>query len=492
MKEIWVPEAIAVVFLALPFFRPFAKSLKPLDGLDWLPVLALAMLACIFPAYGFRPECLPMLAVALCINALHFFLRHKALYRRYSPPLAVLSLALLTAAAIPMFAFSPRVHTGRNEAAAPLRTLKAGGPGKGYTLLVYETAPQDAFDAARPLVFLIPPDIGSADSVDLVCRELLDNGFTAVTYYRDSPSSLVSAKLWRTYRKAAELSAANEHGKALEAERRLDIEYLLPLLPSLLGRRGNLPPLVLVGYGAGGSALAYMAGENRLGFLYGNMLGAVCVEGRLWSSYQAEARPSPEIPASAGILRRQWFALASRMQNMQPRKVVREGALPASGLPVLYLISGRALDAGKGQQPYRAVFDALLHGSGPVALAAVESAGPLDYQDYPLTRPVYSFLLPGRGATSESPVADTAAIIGNFAVFLLERAREGTKVEEGTGEDPDALEAGTAVAESTGEDPYAPPPRIRYTPPPPPPLPPRQPVNASLHFESKGLPSFRP
>jgi hypothetical protein len=116
--------------------------------------------------------------------------------------------------------------------------------------------------------------------------------------------------------------------------------------------------------------------------------------------------------------------LVNLFGKMKPRQVERKGPLPESGLPVLYLVSGNALDLQKGRQPYRAVFDTLDSGSGPVALTAVESAGPLDFQDFPLTSPVYSFLLPGakNAKKSKNPVEDTAGIIGNYANFLLERS----------------------------------------------------------------------
>jgi hypothetical protein len=96
--------------------------------------------------------------------------------------------------------------------------------------------------------------------------------------------------------------------------------------------------------------------------------------------------------------------------------------LPGAGLPALYLISGRALDV-RGQKPYRAVFDTMNSGTGPIALAAIEGAGPLDYQDYPIMYPVISFLQPGLKDVkiSENPVNDTAGIIGNFTTYLLEQ-----------------------------------------------------------------------
>jgi hypothetical protein len=65
IKEIWGPQALIVLFLVLPLFRPYAKTLWSSDGLGWLPFLALAIALGIFPAYGFRPECIPILVICL-------------------------------------------------------------------------------------------------------------------------------------------------------------------------------------------------------------------------------------------------------------------------------------------------------------------------------------------------------------------------------------------------------------------------------------------
>ena len=506
--EILVSEIIVVAFLALPLFRSFVKSLRAQDGLDWLPFVALGIMVGIFPAYGFRPECLPMLAVALFIAATVWLFRPKDTFRRRSSLLAMLSLTLLVAATVPMFAFSPRV--GPREAPDSVRKLRTDAPGRRYNLLIYEAAQTDTPpEAAKPLIFLVPPELGSAASVDLVCRELLEQGFTVVTYFRrdtgratvkgsglkDSASPFAMLRHWQMYKKAADLYAVNEKGRALELARRSDIEHLLPILPALLNRRGDPLPLVLAGYGAGGSALAYMAGENRLGFLYGNALGVVAVEGRLWSSYREEDRLPPEIPAAAGKIRYQWHLLTSRLQSKKPRRVVRGGAaLPGTGLPIMYLVSGGALDAQQGQKPYEAVFDAFRGGIGPAVLAAVKSFGPLDYQDYPLTHPLYSFLVPGPKdeQAAESPVSDTAAIIGNYAVFLLERAREAEQERQAEIERVTASIISAIDSWENGE----PPPEAEPVVETPPAgnevsIPPRHPIGGNLYLESKGLPGFK-
>jgi hypothetical protein len=245
----------------------------------------------------------------------------------------------------------------------------------------------------------------------------------------------------------------------METERRKEIELLMSRLPALLNSGDDgLPPLLLAGYGAGGSALAYLAGESSFVSSYGSVRGVVAIEGRLWSSYLAEVRKVPTVPFTPGVrgvFVRFWANIVNRLSDLKPQRVARSGPLPGAGLsqpglPVLYLVSGRALDIPEGQMPYQAVFDTLRSGSGPTALAAIEGAGPLDYQDYPLTHPIYSYLLPGQENArqiSEDPIGDTASIISNFASILWEQAEIG------------AL--------------------------------PRYAISGSLYAESKGLPGFR-
>jgi len=502
INEIWVLGALAVAFLLLPLLRPFINGLWSLDGLVWLPLVALGIFVGIFPAYGFRPEVIPLLILAVFFNLANLlsFLRTATgpgddSLRETGPFRAIVAIVLLAVAAVPMFAFAPQVYAGLEREAEPARSLAVPGGawGREYVLRVYGPVLPN-----RPLVFLVPPDIGSAASVELVSKRLQDKGFTVVTYFRRDHDTLFidengrrrsyPARLlghWRVFRRAADFASVNERGRALEEARRDDLEFLLPRLPALLGARGQeeMPPILFVGYGSGGSALAYMAGEG--GFLerHGDALGVVAVESRLWSSFQSEPRTMEPLTDTGAISRLQtnvanWFYGRRRL------RVSRTGPLPEAGLPVLYLVSGRALEAGRGQ--YRAVFDALRSGDGPVALAAIESAGPLDYQDFPLTQPMVSFFLSGmRGAgRSENPVGDTAGIIGNFASFLLER-RLMEQDRLAGGEPTEDHGYGYDIAE-TGLEPEAEIPVRREID-----IPPRSTIRGSLHIESRGLPAFR-
>jgi hypothetical protein len=418
--EIWIPEAIAVLFLVLPLLRPLSKKLWPLDGLSFLPLVALGITIGIFPAYGFRPECIPLLVFAFFASVAS---RHNDSFRDRGPLLTTGALILLIAVTIPLFAFSSRTSLG-DHASEPVREVQITDR---MFLKVYGSAQTD-----RPLIFMVPPEIGSAASVEMVCTNLQKKDFTVVTYYAKDPDFsgkwfdffLKPLAHWYSFGRGTRLASANVRGKALEAERRTEIEFLLPQLPVFLGyAHDNLPPVLLAGYGAGGSALTYLAGESGFISRHNNAIGVVAIESRLWSSYHPESRDIIKVPAGDGIILRQWANIVRRLNSLWPQQVSRTGSLPDTGIPVLHLFSGRALDIPLGQKPYEAIFDSMRSSSGPIALAAIEGAGPLDFQDFPFTHPIYSFLLPGlkNAEKSKDPISNTTAVIANFTSLLLDQ-----------------------------------------------------------------------
>ncbi|MCL2044405.1 MAG: hypothetical protein FWG89_09725 [Treponema sp.] len=513
INEIWVLEVIVIALLALPHIKSIVKPIQNLsepvssDGLSWLSFIALGIVVGIFPAYGFRPECLPILIYALLMSigslisfATRIISPAGEFYYNRKPVVSILALFFLLMTTLPMFIFFPRhreyirlLADDQIAIAEPDITVKLENTGKEYFLRIYypgnttdhTAATETRYQRERPVIFIVPPDIGSAISIDLICTQLLEMGYTLVTYFRkgyDSPliddtgrkhptSPVILLRHWRIFRQAVNHISINRKGKNSEAERMADVEFLLSHLPALLDdtENNNVPPLILAGYGAGGSALAYLAGDENFSSRYSNVLGVTAIESYLWSSYQNEHYQAPQTPAverrsrirSSFIryldqeIRRHWLTFTNRMNELRPQRIVRSGPLPGENIspetlqriPVLYLVSGRALmNNQRVQKPYQAVFDTLRDGSGPAALVAIESAGPLDYQDFPFTHPVVSFLFPGlKGVTkSENPVSDTAGIISNYTTYLLEQTGQEFPIL------PSKLIGGSLYVESKG------------------------------------------
>jgi hypothetical protein len=280
----------------------------------------------------------------------------------------------------------------------------------------------------RPLIFLVPPDFGGFSAVDGICAALEERGFTVISYSRgDSgwPGRLL--RLWRAFRDGTRLKKANDAGRALEAEKMAELEFLLPyttenlnsLAPASAGA-----PLFLAGWGTGASALAYLvspsgaggSGRGAAGLVRGpdppvpyGARGLVVVEGRFWSSRAPAVPPPGNGAAPAGVFGAVLARLRTWFGRLRPERVGEPEAVPRPPIPTLYLVSGRGPDAEDGA--YAAVFKALRNSDTPAALASLEGAGPLGYSDLPREYPLYNALLSGRpGGCAE----DGAALIARF------------------------------------------------------------------------------
>lgn len=443
MKEIWGPEFIITAFFVLYLIQPFVEKLQALDGLVWLPLLGLGICAGIFPAYGFRPECIPLLLFAIILNiknlpALFFSAssRHAGNFRDRSLVSTVPALVFLALMLAIMFVFAPKTSTELSTGGVQIRKIQDKDRGD-YTLRIY-----GANSGGRPVIFLVPPEAGSIPAIDSICGALRDRGFTVISYSRrgfDFPAlnekgrqRLISPgkihAMWRAFRAGTTLQKANEQGKALEAERLNDIAFLLPQIPALAGNAENTP-LILAGYGAGGSALILLSASAGFSGRFSNVRGIAALESRLWSVWQADPADLPETPADASLFSRFRLALNRGLNRLKPRRVTGPGPLPRPPVPLLCLVSSRALTsagnpAAKG--PYQALVATLRNSPGPASLAVIDGAGPLDYTGYPLGQPLFSFLFPGQGkkpAAARFPEY-TADLIRDFAAALLER--EGT------------------------------------------------------------------
>jgi hypothetical protein len=198
------------------------------------------------------------------------------------------------------------------------------------------------------------------------------------------------------------------------------------------------------------------------------VLGIIAVESRLWSSYETEAPVVHKNSFARGFSYRILTEIVDRLTNLLPKTLKRtKTLLPSANLPVLYLISGRALnypllDYGRGKNPYQAIFDTGRLGSGPIAIVAIKDTTALDYQDFPLTHPVYSFSLPGQLNDAVNAISDTAGIIGNFASLLIEQSVQSAQTEPAEPDDDDFQQPVTNI-------------------------PPRSPINGNLYAESRAM-----
>jgi hypothetical protein len=412
MQEIWIPELLACFFLLLALMRPVFRKLRTSRGLVWLPLPAFFIAIGLFPAYGFRPEALPLVVLSIVITVIRLprILSTLGKGEEYTEGGIFFSLSgivLLCAALAVILVFSP-VETP--APASRVYTFSAkDGAGRDYFFQVYrDQQDQDektgVYGEKRPLLVLIPPLYGSVGVLENLCGELARRGFTVLTYSRrgfDAPALDGEGKAYgispagwfrrgRAFLSGAGIFRDNERGRLLENERKDDVLFVLsralrnPRLDeglSLFDIAGR-DSVFLGAYDAGASALIMLSGDGDFVRSRPFIKGIIAIE--------------PPLSGPA--------------------------AVPKPGYPLLIVASDRVLDDPPARQ-YEAVRLCLQTAGQPVVLAAIDGAGPLDYSDFPLKYPLISAFFPGRRREAFDPrkaAGGTASIIARFAFRVLE------------------------------------------------------------------------
>ncbi|MDR2702364.1 MAG: hypothetical protein LBB72_08030 [Spirochaetaceae bacterium] len=446
--ELKILVCLAVFCLFLSIIRPLVRGLWKLEGLVACPLLAFFILLGIFPAYGFRPECVPLLLFALFLTfaniydliALFSGLQSDA-YRDRRLIFTFVTAVIFACTTWVCFYYAPgmdielstqevetfsirdkdgelyvRIYgiaeadtaetdTARADA-SKVDTANVDTAETGTSELNEDEA--EVKNRIRPLLILLPPVAGSHLVVEGVCQALRDKGFSVLTYSRpgfDSPAfdgqgvpvRLSIPRLFRllyALTRGFNSTLANARSRELEEGRRRDTELLLRELAqnkTLQDKLGDgRSTIFLAGYGAGGAALTYLSGQDDFVNRYPQIKGIIAVEAPLFSSMESD----PQLPrhsenAAATIFTR----LAGFVRQFLPGKITHVENIPRPLLPALFLVSDRVIQDREGR--YETIVRALAASQNNALLAAVPGAGPLDYSNSPRYYPILSFLFPG-------------------------------------------------------------------------------------------------
>jgi hypothetical protein len=450
MRELRILELLIALFIVTPLVRPFIKDLQTLHGLVWFPPLALMCAVILFPIYGFRPECIPLFALVVFLNARNLtalggMIRREPRVHYLGVGHTVVLIALLGATAGFALFFSPRTDTALTVEGVRVIPIRDEARNAAFFLRFYGEDSENGEDRGpegvrvhgkRPMILVIPPVIGGITVIDKVCAELQAQGFQAVSYARagfDSPSigeggAKYRASLAGDFRYFLALvmgtvfAGPNETGRYFEEERKKDAAFLVAYLkearaPSSLGKSSE-DRLFLAGYGAGGSALVLL-GESS-DFLWRNpqIQGIVAVESPFWSFYQPEERDAPAPPEEAvQWFKTFWSTVTGWFTRLVPQKIAGLARAPDPEIPVLFIVSDRADNPRYKGKRYLPVTRSLRE-SGKTFMAAIDGAGILDYTDYPAKYPLYSAFFSGSKPSrlkKQDYMAETASLIRAFA-----------------------------------------------------------------------------
>ncbi|MDR2510216.1 MAG: hypothetical protein LBC77_06190 [Spirochaetaceae bacterium] len=416
MPDLGILEILIAFFLFMPLCRPYLKSFAMIDGFAWFPPIALLCTAALFPAFGMRPECLPLLVYAVICNIINTRslsasiskLRYSADAERSPVYFVIMLICLVAAVGIAVY-FLPYAEARLVDTAREFRVISASNQNE-YTVRVYDVQEGSGSRDDVPFVLVVPPAAGSIQAVDKVCGALSKEGVTAASFSRlgfDIPAVSVSGRgvypkpemLFKFFTSIAGKKNARmiESGAYFENERIVDIEYITGLLKAEYGAR----PFFIVGYGAGGSALALLASSVPFVSAHPMLRGGVMVESRLNSLYD-----------SSGAVKQ---------------------ALPETLIP-LASVSALADEDMEGGAYYAALYAFIKQNEDLVTRISFPGIGRADFSDVPEKYPVIAALLHGKGKRAWSDmdcVQLTARVIMDFVDAQMElfEDAEGTHEE---------------------------------------------------------------
>ena len=426
MREIWIPLALITLFIFLHIIRPGLKKLKTIDGLAWLPLLALISTLALIPAYGFRPETLPLLLYSAVLTVIVFFkqINGDIKFRSFGKGRFVLiffPLVLLAAAGATAFYFTPQKDLSFSTLG--VHTLNANG----YTIRIYTD--DIGIPEKRPLLVILPPELGSLAVIDETACDLRDSGFTVLACARNR--NFNPAKTFRmisAFFSGNVSAAANKRGRALEDRRKEDITFIISWIcqnPRIEGtvqlfNIASRDAVYLTGYDTGGSALILLedsfSGTSRDAITIQSL---IAIEAPLWSLYTEQANQIPDIPADAGWYDSVKLGIHRWLLELKPKKIAVTNYIPELSTPVLFLVSDWSRDyttgpkrfAGQRPGRYEALHKCFSLTKDRAFLVSADSASPLDYSDFPAHYPLIMTLLKANRRSEWN----TAAIITYFA-----------------------------------------------------------------------------
>jgi len=447
MQEIKILETLIVFFVLIYLIQPLIKDLRPLEGLVWFPIFALVCIIFLFPVYGFRPECIPLLITIILINIRNFplflsFIKRESFIKKkyYGVKHIILNLCFFLSAGIALY-FAPAIDTALTRDGVSSVMVKDEARGAEIFLRIYNKS----ISQNRPILLVAPPIIGSATIVDNLCQELENQGFTVILYSRrkfDVPAVSENGKRYMasfgTYFRFfdAQISGkswekANSRGRVFENERMEDIRFLISYIKEMpFLNHSDKNSLFLLGYDAGASALVLIGSDSEFIDQNPQIRGIIAVEAPLWSIYEVERKyPAPPPQGSAEWFSNIWYGIANWFVDITPKKMGGVAHIPQVRVPLLFLLSDDAIDVQQREKRYD-VLNMIINSQENVMFASVNGAGTLTFSDYSLKYPIYTFFVSGNKEKTwhyNEIIEGTASIMSDFAGRILDRYMETKK-----------------------------------------------------------------
>jgi hypothetical protein len=423
MLELIIVESVIGIFLLLHIVRPYIMGFRNAAGCVFFPPIALFCTIAMIPAYGIRPECLPLFLFTAVYTILHFSSIIRVLARLRSYPdynnapvrsfIAALLLALSLSAA---FRFAP--FDDPRSVRKTQFTVTDSVRGVDLFVSYYQSGGDN-------LVLIIPPVTVPLSTIEGVCVAVQKQGYKVLAFSRphfdntavDQNGKAVELPFFeklKRYRQAAS-DVTNQkiatRQRAEVAERNADILFLLSVLGTDPELRKVVPyyeDVFLLGYGAGGSAAVELSGNRNFLRKTPKVKAVAAIE----SIALCDFSPPPSEPLGktfrakfGGILKKIFQIPAPRLENV-----------PQPEIPVL-VVAGDGAQGKKSYNRYMAVIQTMLETKAPFLFASINGIHAIDFSSLPHKYPVASLMLRGKKEGDwprETAVENTARYIATF------------------------------------------------------------------------------
>jgi len=435
------------------------QPFREIAGLAVLPIIALLLSIASFPAFGFRPELLPLAFFTLfsSIGSIPRLsdMAHKLRTDNYDGRwvFSLIKLMILLSVALFALLFLPKVEpvgwiaerTERDDTQVIItRTIELTDDVRKveWNVNAYHSRRNIIEDSnfkttksRMPIVLVACPILGSLAFYEEYCTSLASEGFLVVAFARKI--NFNSGKLFGAYWDVIFSSLFS--GRTIEADRvasRMeqdlvsDFSYLLQWLKSDIGTNKleypglDSAPLSVAGFGSGGAAALMYGVQSEE---YSDLVACISVEGVPASFRQTEIRMGDiknKHTRSASVGRKVFLVIKENLLAVK-RKIGFDGYLfvgkvPESAVPNLMVVSDKIGDTDNRDGRYAVLLRFLRVAKAMSALVSFEGAGFLDFTDAPRKYPVFSVFNRGlkpRVEWAKSSYANEAAYAS--AAFIV-------------------------------------------------------------------------
>jgi hypothetical protein len=354
MPDLGILEIVIACFLFLPLTVPYVKSFGKIDGFIWLTPLAFFCTVAIFPAFGFRPECIPLLLfsfVSIVLNRRVILAKISMLSYSYTSERShfyfLFSFIFMVASVFIAVYFLPVNDSAQSNFDSAF--TEKNGETEYYMRLYNSSKNQESkFETGdEPILLVVPPVLGSVGLVDSFSDEIAKYGINVVSFSRKGvdirsedenkkayfPPIIVIKDYIYGYIAGKKDIGANAAARFFEDERKKDIKFILKMIKEEF----NANNISILAYNEGASAIILLLQNDDFINDNPNLKSVVAVDADLLSNYKQQILPAAAEDTSSNFIIKEMMLVKNKFFPKKETSVLIFNNVVAPKIPVLLI-----------------------------------------------------------------------------------------------------------------------------------------------------------